>query len=101
MGPQNRAGSATQPTCPQRADPADCAQGFVWLAPMCAWTVQTGSVLVEGDWLGSLLPGGSHSDEARVRAAAHPVRAGPALWLAPPRLSCPARALSSAWPRLA
>src|SRR5260221_6052201 len=95
MGPQNRAGSAAQPTCPQRVDPADSEQDFVWLAPMCAWTVQTGSVLVEGDWQGTLLPGGSHSDEASVPAPAHPVRAGPALWLAPPRLSCPAAGLSS------
>src|SRR5260370_21571105 len=96
-----RSGSAARPTCPQKVDPADCEQDFVWLAPMCAWTVQTGSVLVEGDWPGSLLPGGSHSDEASVPAAAHPVRAGSTLWLAPPLLSCPAAALSSCAPKAA
>src|SRR5260221_7696415 len=101
MGPQNRAGSAAQPTCPQRVDPADSEQDFVWLAPMCAWTVQTGSVLVEGVWPGTLLRGWSHSDESSVPAPAHPVRAGPTLLLAPPRLSCPSARLSSSAPKAA
>ena len=48
-----------------------------------------------GDWLGSLIGGSHHSDEASVRAPGHQVRAGPKLWLAPPRLSCPGAALSS------
>src|SRR5713101_6051317 len=99
--PQNRAGSAARPTCLQRVDPADCEQDFVWLAPVFASHVQTCWVLEEGDWPGSLRPGWSHSDEASVRAAAHPVRAGPALWLAPPRLSSPAGALSFSWPTTA
>jgi hypothetical protein len=38
----------------RRVDPADCAQGFVWLAPVFAWTAQTSSVRQEGDWPGSL-----------------------------------------------
>src|SRR6266567_3435311 len=85
---------------PQRGDPADCAQGFVWVALVRAWHVQTAWGLQEGDWPGTLLRGAHHTDEASVPAPAHPVRAGPTLWLAPPRLSCSARALSFSWPSL-
>src|SRR6266567_5261079 len=69
---------------PQRVDPADCEQGFVWLALVFASTVQTSSVQRAGDWPGNLLRGSHHNDEGGVRARAHPVRAGPTLWLAPP-----------------
>src|SRR5260370_16893988 len=84
-----RSGSAARPTCPQKVDPADCEQDFVWLAPMCAWTVQTRSVLVEGDWPGSLLPWASHSYETSVPAAPHPLHPLSTLHTAPPPLLAP------------
>src|SRR2546422_7229776 len=88
--PQNRAGTAARPTFAGRVDQADCEQGFVWVAlGFASWEVG------EGDWLGSLLSGSHHSDEGSLPAPADPVRAGPVLWLARPRLSSRAADLSS------
>ena len=46
---QNRAGTAVRPTSPERVDPADYEQGFVWVALVLA----SGEV-GQGDWQGSL-----------------------------------------------
>ena len=90
-----------RPLALQRVDPADCEQGFVWLALVFASTVQTSWGRGRGIGLVAFGEDLIIATTASVPAPAHPVRAGPRLWLAPPRLSCPAAGLSSCVPRLA
>src|ERR1700738_3434617 len=101
MERQNPARSAAPPICCERVDPADCAQGFVWLALVFASHLQTSEGAGEGDWLGSLRGGAHHSDTAKEKVSASPVRAGPRLWLVRPRLSSRVATLSSCTPRAA
>src|SRR6266496_1401890 len=83
MAPQNRVGTAAPPASSLRADPADYAQGFVWLCLVFAWSVLIFSVdLVEG-WPDTLRRAVRRSGATTVPGSVLPAATGLHLWPAP------------------